>query len=952
VVPGAAVVVENQGTKQTVNLITSRTGSFIAPELPVGVYRLRVSMQGFETELLENVQVSVSSRVSLVIRLRPGHIRQTVTVTSGSPIIDTASTAPGSLITATEAEELPTNGRDLSQLVELVPGVTLAGGPGMISGQNMNSNGGDGFHFLMDGADASRIDSTTLDNSTGFGQNRITRASIDDVEEVTVYQNMYSAEYGGGLGGVINIITKSGTNQFHGGLFEFFRNGVLDARDYFDPAPSFKPPLRLNQYGGNLGGPIKRDKIFFFVNYEGIRQTIGTTISGYVPTAAYRATFAPAVQPAVNMLPLPNGPVSSINPNTALYTAEKPNVLNEDTVGVKLGYNFTPSKRLDFRYNMEHAETLHVFGIAEGQTQEAFAFNQSAKLGYTQVFSSSSMNEVGFAFNRVHLDNESTTDPAISSFPIVTILGLPGVGPAFFETFEGNNSFSGLDTVDLVRGHHELKFGTQIERVQVNKAVGFQESELYLTLQDFANNSPTSVSTIGDPRSGLRNTYSNFFVQDDFRVSRRLSLSGGLRYQYDTAPSESHGRIANFNFQTGTLDPRGAQVLNAPTLNFAPRIGVAYSPFASDHTVLRAGFGIFYTDLIANQEAQNIPGNLGEEDFSLNNIQQPGLMGFPFPTITQFAAVTALWAVQRDWKIPYLESWTLSIQQELSPNTRLEVAYVGNHGVHQIGPPADLNRFTPAGTTNRPYPQFASIYTVLPRGISSYDALDVSLHQRFAGRHFLNVNYTYSHCLDDIPMLFAGYQNEWDPLLDYGNCEGDVRHQLEVNYIYSIPGVPRVPRVLGSGWKAAGITTMRSGFPFSVHSFTDPFQYGDNTEILADVVPGVPRRPSNFSIPSNQLNPAAFTNPGPFTYGNSGRNSLFGPSMINFDFSLMRSFQIRENKTLEFRAEFYNIFNTPQFANGFWAVGVPGFGQSTSTITTADAFGTYRQIQFALKYAF
>ncbi len=950
VIPGATVLVENQGTGHALKLTTNSTGNFFAPELPVGVYSVSVSHTGFRTEVRKNIALAVSDRLRLTITLQPGEALQTVTVSGGAPIVDTASTTLGRVVVTREAQDLPTNGRDLSQLLELVPGVNLQGGPGSISGQSLFSNGGDTIHLLIDGADASRVDYNLLDNTYGSSQNRISRTSIENVQEFRVYENSFSAEFGDTLGGVVNIITKSGTNEYHGDAFEFFRNSSLDARNYFDPAPQFKPPFNLNQFGGSLGGPIKRNKLFFFGNYEGIRQRTGVSLVTFVPTAAFRETVNPAVLPAVNMLPLPNGPVSPTNPNAALYSAQKSNFLDEDTAAGKLNYNLTPSKRLDFRYSVDDSLTKSVFGVAQGQTAPSYGLNQNAKLTYTDNLSPHWLNEAGVAFNRIHIDPRSSIDPAIINFPIVGIVGVAGVGPHIFDLRVANNSFSYLDTASYVQGRQEVKFGAQIIRNQDNKALDFQETETYLSLQDFANNRPFSVGTLGQPRAGMRNTYYNFFAQDDIQATRNLTVNMGLRYQYDTSPSESHRRAANFNLNTGKLDVPGSPILNAPALDFAPRIGLAYSPFRSNRTVLRAGFGLFYPDLLA-ADAQNLPNNLFQQSFSLNVFQDPTLQGFPFPTITQFSGVTTLTALQRNWNSPYLEAWNFTVQQELTPNSRLQIAYVGNHGLHQIGPPENVNRFFPAGTTHRPYPEFGTINETLTRGVSSYNALEVSFNRRFAGGITFNANYTYSHCLDDLPALFGSYQDDHNPMLDYGNCDPDVRHQLEFDYVYALPSVPRLPHGVGGGWQVNGITTMRTGLPFSVTCGCDPFQYGSLTA-LADVVPNVPRRPTPFDIPSAQINPAAYVAPAPFTWGNSGRNSLFGPSAVNFDFSLFKNFRIKERQSLQFRAEFFNIFNTPQFTNPAATVGQPGFGTSFGTIGTVDGFGTNRQIQFALKYSF
>ena len=950
VIPDATVVVQNQGTGQTWKLATSAKGVFIAPELAVGAYSVSISHAGFQTVVRRNVAVSVSSRVQLAITLKPGATRQTVTVTSGAPVIDTASTTLGRVVGEREIRDLPTNGRDLSQLLELVPGVNLQGGEGSIAGQSMFAGAGDAIHYLMDGTDASRVDYNFIDNTYGSSQNRITRASIDDVQEFRVYENSFSAEYGDALGGVVNIVTKSGTNQFHGDVYEFFRNEVLDARGYFDPAPQIKPPFRLNQFGGSVGGPIIHDKLFFFANDETIRQRTGTSLLGYVPTAAFRQTAVPAVQPAVNMLPLPNGPVSTTNPNLSLYSAQKSNLLNESAPAVKINYLLSPTKRLDFRYNADDSLTENYFGIATGQIAPSYGLNQSSQLSFTDTLSPTWLNVARVAFNRVHIDPRDSIDPAIRNFPDVSITGMAGVGPGLFDLQVANNSFTYLDNATHVAGNHQLKFGTQIVRNQDNKALNFEEMESYTSVANFMQNRPQSVSTLGQPRAGMRNTYFNFYVQDDIQATKDLAINAGVRYQYGTSPSEAHGRAVNFDPITGRIDPTYSQVLNAPGLDFAPRFGFAYAPFRSRHTVLRASFGIFFPDVEAGM-AQNFPSNIYQQATSINNLQDPTLQGFPFPAITQFSAVTGLSAIQQDWKSPYLEAWNFTIQQQLGENSRLQIAYVGNHGVHLISPTENINRYF-VGTTIRPYPAWGTIGVTMPRAESSYNALQVSFNHRFAHGLTFNANYTYAHALDDEPGgIFGGYQDDHNPMLDYGNSDIDVRHQLEFDYVYALPSVPHVPHVLGGGWQVNGITNIRSGLPYSVSCNCDPFGYGANTA-YADTVPGVSRRPANYNLPANQLNAAAYIAPQKFTWGNSGRNSVYGPSAFNFDFSLFKNFRVREHLTLQFQAETFNIFNTPQFNNPLATLGGTGFGESFGTLGTLDGFGTNRQVQFALQLMF
>jgi hypothetical protein len=953
VIPSAEVVVQNQGTGASQTIHTDNTGSFIAPALAVGLYRISVSAAGFKTRVTENVRLQVSDRRRLDVALETGQVSEQITVDSTPPLVDTASTTLGIVVTSQQVQDLPINGRNVVDLLQLVPGAMLRGGSSTQSvggAQTFRSSGA--VRFLLDGADASRVDADDLNNTYGSSKGRISRASVDSIQEFRVYTNSFSAEYGQALAGVVNLITKSGTNAFHGGVFEYFRNEKLDARNYFNVAPSPKPEYRLNQFGGNLGGPIVRDKLFFFGNYEGIRQRSGKTQSTFVPIAAFRSTVDPAVKPVLDMLPLPNGPASTSDARLGAYTRSVADPLTENTGSIKVDYNINSKDRLSFRYNGNKNLTQTYFGVAQGQLQTARGFLQLAKLNHTHVFSPRFLIETGFAFNRAHIDPRAAETADVLNFPIVALgSGSAGVGPGLFDLKVANNSYNVLETASYATGRNQVRFGAQIIRNQDNKELAFQRTVTYQVLDDFARNSPTSIGTLGQPRAGMRNTYYHFFVQDDLQVSRKLTINAGLRYQYDTTPTESHGRITNFDFTRGSLDPVGSPLLNAPKANFAPRIGIAYTPWRSGKTVVRAAYGTFYATLNA-AFAQNVPNNISQQSFSLTRQQLPSLVGFPFPAITSFAGVSNLTALPKNFQTAYTEQWNFNIQQGFGSSSMLQVAYVGNHGVHIDGPARNMNRLFP-GSSLRPYPNLGNISFYTDSLVSSYNALQASFRTRFRHGLTFNANYTWAHSLDDAPTLFAAFSDDANFRADYGNADGDVRHILQFDYIYEVPAVPFLPAFVGRGWQVNGITVVRSGFPLTGMSCScDPLQVGSFTS-RPDLVGGVPVRPANYNEPNRQLNLAAFTAPPTGRIGNLGRNVLYGPSAVNFDFSLFKTFHVTERQSIEFRAEMFNIFNTPQFSNPSGNITAPAsFGRSLSTITTSSGFATNRQMQFALRYMF
>ena len=953
VIPNAQVLVHNEGTNLASRLTSDSLGNFISPPLPIGTYRVTVSAAGFETKILSDLILRVSDRLRLPVTLVPGQVQQTIVVTGQQPLVDTASTTLGGVVTEQQVHDLPINGRSVASLLALVPGVELNGSGNQLSigGKGTFSNEG-GLHFLLDGGDASRVDYDDMNNTYGSSAGRISRASVDAVQEFRVYTDAYSAEYGQTQGGVINLITKSGTNVLHGSLFEYFRNEKLDARNYFNPPPKYKPAYRLNQFGGTIGGAIVHNKLFFFADYEGVRQRSGKILIAQVPTAAIRATAVPAIQAALANLPLPNGPTSTADPRFGQYTESVSNPLTENTGVIKVDWNATQLDHITARYNANQNLTDTYTGVARGQVQEAPGMMHLGMIGYTRILAPNLVNEANVYYNRFHVDPLASNDPTVLNSPIVNFGEGSGVGPGLFNLHVANNSITWLDNLTWVLGRHQLKMGGQIIRNQPNKELGYQQTVTFLTFSDALADRAYSDGTLGFPEIGIRNTYAQFFVQDNFQASKKLSINAGVRYQYDSTPTESHGRIANFDLVTGRLQSTGSSILNAPTLDFAPRLGIAYTPFDSGKTVFRAAFGIFYSDLNGGNLAQNLPSNVPGLGYtaSVNSQQVPGLIGLPFPNLSSFAVpTTSFSAIAMNYQEAYSAKWNFNVQQQLGNNTMFEIGYNAAKGNH-LQESINENRLI-SGTKFRPYPAYGNIGMTVTGAVSDYQAMQLIFRQRLKRGLSFNLNYTWSHSLDDAPGVFGSFQDDHNWMMDYGNSDFDVRHNLEMDATYQIPGAPHVPKVIGSGWQFNLIGTIRSGFPYSVSCGCDPLLVGQ-TNGRADLVPGVSITPPNYNLPANQLNVAAFVAPVGH-YGDLGRNALRGPGAVNFDTSLFKDFSVTERQKIQFRAELFNIFNHPQFSNPNAALNnLPLFGQTTSTVSTVEGFDTHRQIQFGLRYSF
>ena len=973
VVPQAKIQVQNMGTSVAVELTTDQNGNFNAPLLPVGLYRVSASMQGFKSFLQENIRLSAYDRINLNVTLSPGASSEQITVVGQTELVQSATSTSGGVVEAATVRTLPVNGRVATSLMKVIPGLAMTGATPNINGASDSRIQQPGIRYQVDGGDSSSVD---IDGAgMPYGGGRLNKIGMDAVEEVNMVTDSYSAEFGSTSGALINYISRSGTNSFHGSLFEFFRNDVMDARNYFNPAPAAKPPYRLNQFGGSFGGPIKRDKIFFFGNYEAVRQRAGAFFSTFTPTQAFRDSLNPVLRPAVDQLPLPNGPVSATDARIAAYTGARKNQLTEDSWTWRIDDQLTSKDRLTFRHTGDKTYAESYYGVGKDQFRPNPNTVQTAKIGYTRAISASLFNEAAVYLNRMDAFTQNAGTVETQNFPEVVFgSGVPFAGPATFNMPVGNTSFTFNDALSWVKGRHQLKFGASVRRERDNKGVLFERYITFTSLTEFAANKPVSIRTEGWPRVGMRGTAMGFFVQDDFKVSSKLSLNLGLRYQYDTVPTESHGRFANFNFATGQLDPVGTSLVEMPKNNWSPRVGFAYSPFNSKKTVIRGGAGILFSSMNYSLP-QWIPANIPTVGYSrlLTAIDFPSLVGFPTPDLLgggPTSGVPNINAMAKNYKMLNTYQWSFNIQQQIGAANLLQVGYVGNRTIHLLpGYGVERNPYTP-GTTRRLYPNFGSITTQDNCCSAEYNGLQVSLKRRMSNGLSLGAHYTWSHAFDDGTSIGStAFQLPYDHSNQWAQSDYDVRHNFTLYYIYEIPKAPVLPAWLVGGWQMNGITSLRTGTPFSVTcSSCNAGGYGLQHSTLGiylgrpNVVPGVDPRPAAYDEPGNavakQVNLAAFAVPasiggGAVQPGNLGRNTLIGPHSFNSDFSLFKNFRVREGQRMEFRYEVFNIFNTPQFTNPAANISAPStFGRSFSTIGNLGGFGSQRQMQLGLKYSF
>jgi len=817
-------------------------------------------------------------------------------------------------------------------------------------------------------------------------------------------------------------VTQSGTNQWHGTAFEFLRNNVLDAPNFFDQGDA--PPFRRNQFGASMGGPVKKDKTFLFGNYEGFRQSLHQTSAAFVPDAASRAAAVPSVQPLLNLWPTPPGGAPDFSGIAEVFSSPL-QTIREDFGTARVDHIFSQRDTLAGIYTIDDGQDLTATPLDPFSSDVVTLREQVATLEEIHVFSPALAHSARFGFSRAgyFFTGEPTPGTPAASVPgflighpvgAVVVGGSAASNPQAQLGLAGSNNGSNLsiarnlytfeDHVTLTRGRHQLEFGAWFQRFQSNETIALSQfgQATFTSLQTFLNG--TISSFLFDPsptEMNWRSLLGAWYAQDTIRISPRLTVKLGFRDEFTTGWNEAHGRASNYTFANGVIStqPRvGDSLFTVNNAKFLPqpRIGVAWSPF-SPKTVIRAGFGMYndLQDALGYRADQNAPFN---PTFTtpLTVSQLPINPAGPFPATVKLIPG----GVQPDMKSPTLISYSLRIQQQLSSNTSLTVGYVGSHGYHEMmgidanepfpvicpaSPcpatypttfPAEIaNTAVPAGayfvpTTTRANPAIANTWTWFSEGVSSYNALQVDVNRRFSGGLTLRGVYTFSKVLDDGDSLNATTSgggpalasNPFNLRSDWGLGTFDVRHVAVVNATYALP-VGRGKRLLGglgrfgsaavSGWMVNSIVTLQGGFPFSPQLSYNPSNNGDTRNPVRPFANPAFRGPVILGSPNQWFNSNAFLAPantatnGGF-YGNVGRDTLIGPGLATWDFSVLKDTRIRERLNLQFRAEIFNLLNRANFnlpnAVVFTPSGVsPTAGVITSTSTTS------RQVQFGLK---
>jgi hypothetical protein len=1020
VIPGASVVATSVATGLQREAVTDDEGQYTIPNVPAGDYRIKASHTGFQSSVIERMELRVLQTASIDLTLQAGSVTEELTVTGNtSPILDTETSDLGRVVTEEEIKNLPLNGRDYLQLATLTPGVNtfysnqtapvrgsaFFQGSGFLAGtQSVGTSISVGVN--RESATDYRIDGISITNPF-VGQSALL-PSIDALREFRVVTFLPPATLSAPAS--VNAATRSGSNEFHGSLYEYFRNDALDARSFFDVS---KPALRMNQFGGSLGGPIVGDKTFFFVNYEGFRGRTPRTVFAIVPTEAQRSGdfSAPGTLPIMDpqtgspfpgnvipadrisqfarvfdeFLPAPNftgsGSLAPFN-----YTAHVSPTFENDQVNVRFDHTFSEDDSLYGRYSyfdtFNSSPGIHpLYGvtypydaqnvvISENHAFGPSLFNQFV-LGYTrsELFVTQEGADERNVVAELGLRNiAGGEDAAQFGLPTLSITGLGVFGPGITFTPRGGtlNLYEVQDNVNYVRGAHNLQFGVDVihRRYDTINPTAPRGYFVYLpfhtgnALADYLLGFPTfAIGDAGNSLQALRWTTFDLYVQDNWRVNQRLTLNLGLRYQYFTPPEDEYNNQSYFDFDcpcivtaaSGEIDNG---IFDPPKRNFAPRLGLAWTPF-DDKTVVRAGYAMAYFPIIMaeNLFLRNNPP-LYTLHFIFNSPPQPITSFFP-PPLPGPAPNTTIFTVDPNAETPYYQQWSLNVERQLFADARVTVGYVGSRGIH-LQRRINMNQAAPGLEplqARRPYPQFGDILLSSNDGISNYHALQVTFLKQFSRGFSFWASYEHANGFDDATNEGEAPADRRNLALEYGRSLHLVRDRLRLTGIFELPfgrgkallgdatGV--VDKLVG-GWQVNAIGTFQSGTPLTVTA--PPNNTGGFIAFRADRLCEGNLSGSERTL-ERWFDTSCFAVPAPGTIGASPRGAIIGPGLNNWDIAVVKDTAIGEQKDVRFQAQFFNAFNHAQFNAPVTDASSPAFGRITSALQG-------RSVQLSLEFRF
>ncbi len=1088
VIPGVKVTAIRVETGISQSTVTTGAGAYTIPRLIVGTYTVGASARGFKTATVSGITLNVGEQREVNFTLVLAGLTSKVEVSAAPPLLNTTNATLAGLVTTAQVQDLPLNGRDITQLVFLEPGMAQDSGsmgwmgstPSSMSQWISNGNRGETETGTLDGANVSDAEMGTL---------QFTNFNLDAIAQFKVMQNDYSAQYGEGGGTITEIVTKSGTNQFHGGLFDYVRNSAFDARNFF---ATTVPPFRRNEFGGTFGGPIKKNKTFFFFQYAGLRQRLGEPDIVAVPTPAERngavtvtengqsddllVPLNPVAKEVLSKYPLPNEPSGAFGPETYNFEFSEP--LNNDQFSARLDQHFSTKDSLFLRASYVNNIAKETDAFAAELAGANFSTSDIGEarnyaLGETHIFTPTLVNVFNFTINRgIEGVPEAPAEATLTDTDFLDG-SLQDWGPDSFETKYVTTLFQPSDNISWAHGRHSFNIGGSFIRewdngtgvtsagpsggmnfnsgTPLTEAIPSTNGGLSLpagTLSplglismmegdvDYYSRAlaiaPYGPSGGGGVWWGLRRSMMAAYIQDDFKATRRLTLNLGLRYEYDTVPSEVGDRFSEPG-ETGDLyghfivNPQPLWQPDAVAGDFGPRFGLALD--LGHNTVLRGGFAVF-TNMIPtvypDQSLVDFPvasfGTLSNARYSLSPLPVSlplltSITGAPVATNGNTKSVPPNTAINFEPYVStlgpligdfpsgnlrngYTESGNFTLEHQFAGGVAVQASYVANDGVslytqdyHNAMAGAEP-RYTPFSNIS---PGLSEIQAFNNQGFSYYNGLQLQV-QKISPAHGITfqADYTWAKDMTDSDDVWAAGSGSYNSgaimennpecrMCEYAPASFSVAQRFSANFIYNVPldqwqALSRVPRRLTQGWSLLGIVSAQTGFPFTVGTSYPSVQYGfDSYDGLGDrpfLVQKATRStileagcgPQYFSNAVIGLNPstcaaplegvgtgffgvplvtspitgsAALTSP-----GNLGRNTFTGPGWSNFDFSVIKNTRITETKTLQFRAEFFNILNEATFGNPDNLLGSTGFGAITGTASAE------REIQFALRFIF
>ncbi len=997
VVPGATITIRNTATGATRTVRTDSDGNYAAPSLIPGPYTIDVSANGMQTRHLQGITLNVNVTVTENVTLTVGSTQQVVNVNATAPVVNTTGITVGQVIDQKTVQNAPLNGRHFVDLGSLIPGSVTAPANGFLT-QPIRGQGALSFDTAGQREDTVNFMINGI-NLNDMVQNQITfQPTINTVAEFKADNSTFSADYGRSSGSIVNIATRSGTNAFHGEVYNYLRNQFFDARNYFNPQYTVngvhvrQSQFIRNQFGGDAGGPVWKDRTFFFLSYEGSRQRQGATVNAGVPPAGSVGADS-TINALLKLLPGPNSGNNFVGSASALANIDQGTVDILDQIGVNdhlHGYYAIQQDSRNEPLSPTVADTIPGYGDARPARRQLLTIVE------THTFGSNAVNEARLGFNRINI----TFTPTVNTNPTTlgisdgnnTNVGLPQIsisnigltfgGPAGEPQGRGDTLGVLSDTFSLLRGNHSFRFGGEFRRFVNSNFAGDTGSFTFSTLSNFLNDEPSSFAvTPGSRPSRVFTSAIGAYAVDSWKIRPTLTAELGFRFEWNGSPVEAENRFVEFVPARASLVQVNSNGLARSAYGqnylYEPRLGLAWDVSGKGTTVVHLGYGILY-----NQPETNLVTGLSTNPpFAVpvsisTNTPSPALTLQNAYSGAAAAKTISPYTVQPDFKNPQVQTWNLLVQHQVTSTLGAQVGYIGSKSTH-LQMYLNENQPINGNSANRPFGAISATSPIDPGvtltnimesasvGNGNYNALWGTLTKQFGNNLQFNTSYTWSKSLDynSYSLASAGYgtpQNSLNPRGDYGPSDFDVRDRWVLSGVYSLPF--KGNRFM-QGWQVSNIDSLQTGNPFTVHTTLANNGLANLTRpnVNGSIHYGYARAGNNVQyIPQAVCGTAVtsgcvFSSPGT-GFGDESRGEYTGPGFEDIDFSVAKDTHITERVVFNLRTDAFNILNHPNFgqpSSNFAPGGATGtFGQLTSTRFPVGDFGSSRQIQVSATVSF